>query len=44
MSFGITTAAKAADNAILHVWELANDAPRIELIFIGHDALLVIAC
>jgi hypothetical protein len=43
MSFGITSAAKAANYAILHIWELANDAPRIELVFVGHDALLVIA-
>ena len=43
MSFGITPVTQAANNAPLHVWELANDAPRIELMFVSHEALLVIA-
>lgn len=43
MSLGIAAAAKSANKAVLHVGKLANDAPRIELMFVSHEALPVIA-
>jgi hypothetical protein len=41
MTLSITAAAKASDNSHLYIGDGADNAPRIQLVFIGHEISLM---
>lgn len=42
MSFSVTSAAKASDNAGVHIGQGVDNAPGEKLLFVAHETLLAV--